>query len=102
MELLKSLARGTQTCMCPYKGSARAGDDRPPRPTLANELLPIPAQPSITFATAGLPAAIAVAELKRIDAAPEIPTPRSRVSGFERPVLDWALARGTSRVLIYR
>jgi tripartite-type tricarboxylate transporter receptor subunit TctC len=101
MELLKSLA-GVDALHVPYKGSAaQATTD-----LLAGRV----AMSFVNTSTAlqhvrdGRLRAIAVAELKRIDAAPEIPTlSESGLPGFEAtPWLGLGARSGTSRGIIHR
>ena len=101
MELLKSLA-GVDAVHVPYKGSAaQATTD-----LLAGRVAMSFVNTSTTLQHVrdGRLRAIAVAELKRIDAAPEIPTlAESGLPGFEAtPWLGLGARSGTSRELIYR
>jgi tripartite-type tricarboxylate transporter receptor subunit TctC len=101
MELLKSLA-GVDAVHVPYKGSAaQATTD-----LLAGRVAMSFVNTSTTLQHVrdGRLRAIAVAELKRIDAAPEIPTlAESGLPGFEAtPWLGLGARSGTSRELIHR
>jgi len=101
MELLKSLARVEATHV-PYKGSAaQATND-----LLAGRVAMSFANTSTTlqYLRDGRLRAIAVAELKRIAAAPEIPTlAESGLPGFEAtPWLGLGARAGTPLEIIYR
>jgi tripartite-type tricarboxylate transporter receptor subunit TctC len=101
MELLKSLA-GVDALHVPYKGSAaQATTD-----LLAGRVAMAFVNTSTTLQHVrdGRLRAIAVAELKRIDAAPEIPTlSESGLPGFEAtPWLGLGVRSGTSRGIIHR
>ena len=101
MELLKSLA-GVDAMHVPYKGSAaQATTD-----LLAGRVAMSFVNTSTTLQHVrdGRLRAIAVAELKRIDAAPEIPTlAESGLPGFEAtPWLGLGARSGTSREIIHR
>jgi tripartite-type tricarboxylate transporter receptor subunit TctC len=101
MELLKSRA-GVDATHVPYKGSAaQATTD-----LLAGRVAMSFVNTSTTLQHVrdGRLRAIAVAELKRIDAAPEIPTlSESGLPGFEAtPWLGLGARSGTSRDLIHR
>jgi tripartite-type tricarboxylate transporter receptor subunit TctC len=101
MELLKSLA-GVDVVHVPYKGSAaQATTD-----LLAGRVVMSFVNTSTTLhhVRDGRLRAIAVAELKRIDAAPEIPTlAESGLPGFEAtPWLGLGARSGTSREIIHR
>jgi len=101
MELLKSLA-GVDALHVPYKGSAaQATTD-----LLAGRVAMSFVNTSTTLQHVrdGRLRAIAVAELKRIEAAPEIPTlAESGLPGFEAtPWLGLGARSGTSRELIHR
>src|SRR6266705_918764 len=101
MELLKSLA-GVDATHVPYKGSAaQATTD-----LLAGRVAMSFVNTSTTLQHVrdGRLRAIAVAELKRIDAAPEIPTlAESGLPGFEAtPWLGLGARSGTSREIIHR
>jgi len=101
MELLKSLA-GVDAVHVPYKGSAaQATTD-----LLAGRVAMSFVNTSTTLQHVrdGRLRAIAVAELKRIEAAPEIPTlAESGLPGFEAtPWLGLGARSGTSRELIHR
>src|SRR5712691_10806072 len=100
-ELLKSLA-GVDATHVPYTGSAaQATTD-----LLAGRVAMSFVNTSTTLQHVrdGRLRAIAVAELKRIDAAPEVPTlAESGLPGFEAtPWLGLGARSGTSRELIYR
>src|SRR5256886_14344640 len=101
MELLKSLA-GVDATHVPYKGSAaQATTD-----LLAGRVAMSFVNTSTTLQHVrdGRLRAIAVAELKRIDAAPEIPTlAESGLPGFEATSWVGLGARsGTSREIVHR
>jgi len=101
MELLKSLA-GVDALHVPYKGSAaQATTD-----LLAGRVAMSFVNTSTTLQHVrdGRLRAIAVAELKRIDAAPDIPTlSESGLPGFEAtPWLGLGARSGTSREIIHR
>jgi tripartite-type tricarboxylate transporter receptor subunit TctC len=101
MELLKSLA-GVEATHVPYKGSAaQATTD-----LLAGRVAMSFVNTSTTLQHLrdGRLRAIAVAELKRIAAAPEIPTlAESGLPGFEAtPWLGLGARAGTAREIVYR
>jgi len=101
MELLKSLA-GVDAVHVPYKGSAAQATTDLLAGRVAMSF--VNTSTSLQHVRDGRLRAIAVAELKRIDAAPEIPTlAESGLPGFEAtPWLGLGARSGTSRELIYR
>jgi len=101
MELLKSLA-GVDALHVPYKGSAaQATTD-----LLAGRVAMtfVNTSPALQHVRDGRLRAIAVAELKRIDSAPDIPTlDESGLPGFEAtPWLGLGARSGTSREIVRR
>jgi tripartite-type tricarboxylate transporter receptor subunit TctC len=101
MELLKSLA-GVDALHVPYKGSAAQATTDLLAGRVAMSF--VNTSTSLQHVRDGRLRAIAVAELKRIDAAPEIPTlSESGMPGFEAtPWLGLGARSGTSRGIIYR
>jgi len=101
MELLKSLA-GVDATHVPYKGSAAQATTDLLAGRVAMSFVNTSA--TLQHVRDGRLRAIAVAELKRIDAAPEIPTlAESGLPGFEAtPWLGLGARAGTSREIIHR
>src|SRR6267154_2622228 len=101
MELLKSLA-GVDATHVPYKGSAAQATTDLLAGRVAMSFVNTSA--ALQHVRDGRLRAIAVAELKRIEAAPEIPTlAESGLPGFEAtPWLGLGARSGTSREIIHR
>jgi tripartite-type tricarboxylate transporter receptor subunit TctC len=101
MELLKSLA-GVDALHVPYKGSAAQATTDLLAGRVAMSF--VNTSTSLQHVRDGRLRAIAVAELKRIDAAPEIPTlSESGLPGFEAtPWLGLGARSGTSHEIIHR
>ncbi len=101
MELLKSLAR-VDAVHVPYKGSAAQATTDLLAGRVAMSF--VNTSTSLQHVRDGRLRAIAVAELKRIDIAPEIPTlAESGLPGFEAtPWLGLGVRSGTSREIIHR
>ena len=101
MELLKSLA-GVDALHVPYKGSAAQATTDLLAGRVAMSF--VNTSTSLQHVRDGRLRAIAVAELKRIDAAPDIPTlSESGLPGFEAtPWLGLGARSGTSREIIHR
>jgi tripartite-type tricarboxylate transporter receptor subunit TctC len=101
MELLKSLARVEATHV-PYKGSAAQATTDLLAGRVAMSF--VNTSTTLQYLRDGRLRAIAVAELKRIAAAPEIPTlAESGLPGFEAtPWLGLGARAGTARDIVYR
>jgi tripartite-type tricarboxylate transporter receptor subunit TctC len=101
MELLKSLARVEATHV-PYKGSAAQATTDLLAGRVAMSF--VNTSTTLQYVRDGRLRAIAVAELKRIAAAPEIPTvAESGLPGFEAtPWLGLGARAGTARDIVYR
>ncbi len=101
MELLKSLA-GVRATHVPYKGSAAQATTDLLAGRVAMSF--VNTSTTLQYVRDGRLRAIAVAELKRIAAAPEIPTvAESGLPGFEAtPWLGLGARSGTAREIIYR
>jgi tripartite-type tricarboxylate transporter receptor subunit TctC len=101
MELLKSLA-GVDALHVPYKGSAAQATTDLLAGRVAMSF--VNTSTSLQHVRDGRLRAIAVAELKRIDTAPEVPTlAESGLPGFEAtPWLGLGARSGTSRDIVHR
>src|SRR6266702_3000885 len=101
MELLKSLA-GVRATHVPYKGSAAQATTDLLAGRVAMSF--VNTSTTLQYVRDGRLRAIAVAELKRIAAAPEIPTvAESGLPGFEAtPWLGLGARSGTAREIVYR
>src|SRR5712691_6870627 len=101
MELLKSLA-GVRATHLPYKGSAAQATTDLLAGRVAMSF--VNTSTTLQYVRDGRLRAIAVAELKRIAAAPEIPTvAESGLPGFEAtPWLGLGARSGTAREIIHR